>query len=130
MRGVGCPRAPRAVPAIIAIAIPKMRVFKCGGSQSRNENNEKFSFTKAGKTSQSSHPTFALWVPRITKRATTSAVQSVGRTVAAVYRNGGVTRREAMNSCDFDNLRQENQLGIGMRRSWHRGKKIVVIGIE
>ena len=66
------------------------------------------SFTKAGKTSQSSHPTFALWVPRITKRATTTAVQTIGRMVAAVYRNGGATRREAMISCKHDNLRQEN----------------------
>lgn len=64
------------------------------------------------------------------KRATTSAVQTVGRMVAAVYRNGGVTRREAMISCDHDNLRQENQLGIGMRRSWHRGKNIHVVGSE
>ena len=90
---------------------------------------EKFSFTKAGKTSQSSHPTFALWVPRIMKRATTSTVQIVGRMVAAVYRNGGVTRREAMIRCDHGNLRRENQLDIAMRRSWHRGKNIPVVGI-
>ena len=52
------------------------------------------------------------------KRATTSAVQTAGRMVAAVYRNGGVTRREAMISCcDHGNLRQEHQLGIGMRRN-------------
>ena len=44
------------------------------------------------------------------KRATTSAVQTMGRMVAAVYKNGGVTRREAMINCDHDNLRQENQL--------------------
>ena len=64
------------------------------------------------------------------KRATTSAVQSVGRMVAAVYRNGGVTRREAMISCDHDNLRPEDQLAIGTRRSWHRGKNILEVGIE
>ena len=59
------------------------------------------------------------------KRATTSAVQTMGRMVAAVYRNGGVTRREAMISCDHNNLRQENQFGIEKRRSSHRGKNFL-----
>lgn len=65
------------------------------------------------------------------KRATTRAVQTVGRMVAAVYRNGGVTRREAMISCcDHGNLRQENRFGIGIRRIAHRGKNILLVGIE
>lgn len=64
------------------------------------------------------------------KRVTTSAAQTVGRMVAAVYRNGGVTRREAMISCDQDNLRQGIQFGKGRCRSWHRGKNIVVVAIE
>ena len=65
------------------------------------------------------------------KRATTRAVQIVGRMVAAVYRNGGVTRREAMVSCcDHGNLRQENQIDSGMRRIWHRRKNILLVGIE
>ena len=91
---------------------------------------EKISFTKAGKTSQSSHPTFALWVPRMMKRATTTAVQTMGRMVAAVYRNGGVTRREAMIQIISDKENQYQNRGekkLARRRELFCGRNRMFI---
>lgn len=125
MTGVGWPKAPRAVPTIMAIAIPKTRTFKRCGIRNAMKMSRNCP-TKAGKTSQSSHPTFALWFRRMMKRATTSAVHTVGRMVAAVYRNGGVTRREAMMGCDHNNnIRQGEKFGIEERRRWHEDRNFL-----
>ncbi len=57
----------------------------------------------------------------MTKRATTRAEHTVGRIVAAVYRKGGVTRREAMvgyyhtglrNGVVLEQRREEIGMGI------------------
>ena len=63
------------------------------------------------------------------KRATTREVHAVGRIVAAVYRNGGVTRKEAMTSYDQYDLRQEDSFRIEKRRS-AGGQVLSLVGIK
>ena len=57
--GVGWPKAPRAVPAIMAIAIPKMRAFKCRGIRAAIKISRNFILPRPARLAN--HP-IRLWL--------------------------------------------------------------------